>query len=76
MDKQPLPVSVCSDCGKRYCKQPSKALYITVNKESPCGVCGASDVWVAPEYDYGWLREDWRAEHEALLSSAALESGK
>lgn len=60
-----LPIEVCSDCGKRYCRHPERATLITTHKERPCGVCGAADVSVSPEYDYGWLRDGWQAEYEA-----------
>lgn len=74
IDKLPLPTRCCGACGKRYGKQPSKAICITMSKDT-CEVCGESDVWTAPEYDWGWLREGWRAE-QARCSSNSLDGGE
>lgn len=55
---RPLPVFVCRDCGLLHGEHPERAVCHTVSK-GVCGVCGATAL-IAPECDYGWLREGWR----------------
>lgn len=70
-DDIPLPLRVCIPCGNLYRRRPGSGIGITTNT-GVCVVCG-EETHTAPDYDFGGLRDEWRAHRNGTATTGAAK---